>query len=325
MRCTYSRAGEELGPAPLSSGTTDADVPAPARFLLGFTDPKAETMIDVIVNTSGDAEDIPEYVEPAPPTTSSPLLDSFPLDYGLVYWGLNQYQPGEFSETLADAFMDHGIEFEASCSATPSSIDQRFRVAIASILNELDTFYASLEGDKRLASGDYPFDLATAHEVLTPESMQTHLAAYFRFTNTYYPIVHRPTFSIETACPALVLSLFLCASLYRGDKNRDYRGLYNISEEYAFTQLEIAMARHSAGDSGAAKDVAATLRAATMIHNLQWTISCASSRLRNRDVRLPALVKAVRTLRYTRLRHAEKNPQAALDWERFIELETCIR
>ncbi|KAL2112931.1 hypothetical protein VUR80DRAFT_6053 [Thermomyces stellatus] len=280
-------------------------------------------MIDMIVEASKAVEDEPDAGDQA--QTPAGLLDALPMDYGFFYWGLNQCQPGEFSEALADAFMDYGIQFDPSSSGPGSSRDDSIMATIASILAELDSFYASLESRNRLPSGEYHFDVATAHEVLTPANMRTHIAAYFRFTNPYYPTVHRPTFEIETAPPVLLIALFLCGSLYRGDKDRDYRGLYNLAEEYAFTKLGMAVERHAAHGAVAAKDAVAVLQAATLIHSLQWIINCASSRRRNWDLRLPALVAAVRSLGYTRLRHAEQNREGYLDWEKFIQLETCIR
>ena len=321
--CTYSRTQEESPPL---SKFLDEVTTTPANFLLGVTDPKADTMIDSIISASFADDNSPPSVEHAPATTSPSSASNFPLDYGLIFWGLDQYQPGEFSDTLSDAFMDYGIQFDPSCSGSnSSSTDECYAAAATSVIVELGKFYSSLESTDRLPTGHYYFDLATAREVLTPENMRTHIAAYFRYTNPYYPIVHLPTFDIRDAPPILLLSLFLCGTLYRGEKSRDYRGLYNLSEEYAFGRLEMAMEGYAVGSVTATKDIVPELQAAVLIHSLQWVISCASSRRRNRDLRLPALVTAARTLGYVRLRHAEQNPEGELDWEKFIELETRIR
>lgn len=318
LTCTYRRAVEEPSAASTSLGAPGRAAPPPANFLLGLSDSRAGTMVDMIVKETGGVEAVAESPGQSQATSLSPPSEAFPMDYGLFYWGLNQYQPGEFSDTLADAFMDHGIEFDPSCSVSTST-DEHLTTPISAILEELGGLYSSLEATNKLPSGDNYFDFTTAWEVLTTANMRTHMAAFFRYTNVYYRIIHRPTFDIEEAPPVLVLSMFLCGTLYCGEKGRDYRGLYNISEEYAFIQLRTAV-ESSAGTT----EVTAALRAATLIHTLQWLISCTARR-RNRDLRLPALVSAVRTLGYTRLRHAERNPGADLNWEKFIELETCIR
>ena len=278
-------------------------------------------MIEVIISASNGADECSESMEPSPDPAFSPLLDGFSMQYSPFPWGLNHYQPGEFSDTLADAFMDHGIHFDFSCSGGNPSRNEHLAGPISAILEELGSFYSSLEADNQLPSGDYFFDMATAYDVLTPENLQTHMAAYFRYTNHYHPIIHSPTFDVEHAQPVLVLALFVCGSMYYGDRGRDYRGLYNLAEGYAFAQLKASMER----DVDGTVVVLDALRAATLIHSLQWIISCASSRRRNRELRLPALVSAVRSLGYTRLRHETDGSGAEEDWEKFIQWETCIR
>lgn len=264
--------------------------------------------------------------EQSPPTAHSTPEEDTPIDHGFLFWGVGQFYPGEFSETLADAFMDYGIQFDLSCSeASSSSTDEAHAGRVAAIIDELDVFHASLENNNQLQSEEDHFDVAMAHEILSPATLRTQLESYFRYTDLYIPTIHRPTFDIENAPPVLLLALFLCGSLYTGDKNRDYQGLRNLAEEYAFIQLKLVMDRAAVGGATMTKEVADALRAAALIHNLQWVVQSASSRKRNRSVRLPALISAVRTLGYTRLRHAEQNPRTELDWRSFIELETCIR
>ena len=321
MPCTYTRVLDEKASTPTSSNTGRATLESSANFLLGLTDPNAHSMVHVL---QGDEE--PANSEDSSPQTPSSLPDNNPIDYNFIYWGLGGFQPGEFSETLADTFTDYGIQFDLSCSGlSPSSADDVYSVCANKILLELDDFHAFITQDTLTQSTEYHLDNAMAHGMITPTALRTHIASYFRFTDVYLPTVHRPTFTLEKTPPALLLSLFLCGSLNSRAKGDEYRGVYNLAEEYIFAQLRVAMESTSLDHVATSKDIADILRAATLIHYLQWVVSSKSSRKRNWSVRLPALVSAVRRLGYTRLRHASLNSGAKVNWESFIEVETCIR
>lgn len=283
-------------------------------------------MVAKVPGQSSEIQEVPDNSEPATAAAVSPLPDYLPVDLGLLSLGLEPSQPGEFSETLFDGFMDYGIEFDASSyGSTISQEDERLDGPIARIIADLAAVNASLGTSTKYSGGEYFFNIDTLPEILTPANLRTHIAAYFRYTHRDYPIIHCPTFEMETTLPALLLSLFLCGSLYCGKKGVDYRGFYDIAEEYAFNQLHVAVETSYSSGVAVSKDVAAILQAATLMNDIQWVIKNPSSRRRIRAQRLPALVYSARTLGYTSLRHTVQNPGAELDWERFIELEICIR
>lgn len=283
-------------------------------------------MVDMIPDESGPVEDETTTPEPARAVGVSPISDYLPIDLSLLSWGLDLSQPGEFSETLFDGFMDYGIEFdESSYESTLSQEDERLAGPIAKIVGDLGAVNASLGANSIYSSGEYSLNINTLPELLTPANLRTHIATYFRYTHPDYPIIHRPTFNMENTLPALLLAMFLCGALYCGKKGVDYRGLYDLAEEYAFNQLHAALEASYSSGVTVSKDMAATLSAATLMNDIQWVIRNPSSRRRVRARRLPALVYAARTLGYPSLRHAVQNPVAELDWEKFIVLESCIR
>ena len=295
-------------------------------FLLGLVDPTAKSMVEIIPDESSPVEEEPNNQEPARDMGISPIPDYPPVNLGLLSWGLDLSQPVEFSDTLFDGFMDYGIEFDASLyGSTHSPEDERLAGPIARILGDLGAVKALPGTSSKYPEGDYSFNIDTLPELLTPANLQSHIAAYFRYTHPDYPIVHRPTFEMENTSPALLLSMFLCGSLYCEKSGVDYRGLYDLAEEYAFNQLHVAVEMSYSSGITVSKDMAATLTAATLMNDIQWTIKNPSSRRRIRAQRLPALVYAARTLGYPSLRHAVQNPGAELNWEEFIELESCIR
>lgn len=283
-------------------------------------------MVDSITDESSRRVDEEPSKEPGPIVGVSPLINDLPFDFSFFFWALDHTQPGEFSETLFDGFMDYGIEFdESSSGSTVSPADEHLAGPIARILSDLGALNSSLRTSTKYSGGETPFDINTLGELLTPANLRTHIAAYFRYTHPDYPIIHRPTFEMENTLPALLISMFLCGSLHCGKKGVDYRGFYDLAEEYAFGQLHSAVETSYSSGVTVSKDIAATLQAATLMNDIQWIIRNPSSRRRIRAQRLPALVYAIRTLGYPSLRHAVQNLGAELDWEKFIELEACIR
>lgn len=283
-------------------------------------------MVAKVQGGSGQIQEESDNLEPARAVGVSSVPDYLPLDLGLFSWGLDLSQPGEFSETLFDGFMDYGIEFDASSyGSTIWQEDERLAGPIARIIADLRAVDASLPTNTKYFGENYSFNIDTLQELLTPANLRTHIAAYFRYTHPDYPIIHYPTFEMESTPPALLISMFLCGSLYCGKKEVDYRGFYDIAEEYAFNQLHTVVETSYSSGVTVSRDVAAILQAATLMNDIQWVIRNRSSRRRVSAQRLPALVSSARTLGYTSLRHEEQNSEAELCWERFVELETCIR
>ncbi|SPO01553.1 uncharacterized protein DNG_04226 [Cephalotrichum gorgonifer] len=300
--------------------------PASVDYLLGLTDPEADSMVEVF---NKDPVSTDEELSDAGGTSASdasPIPDGVHMDYSFFSSGLTHVQPGEFSDTLADAFIDYGIQFDPSCSG-PNSFPSDDGIAglLSSILSELDSLHQFLGANKQTGSGEYHFDMASAQGVLTPENLRRNISTYFQTTNFYHALIHRATFSIEHAQPALVLSMFLCGSMYRRKKDQDCRDLFDIAEEYAFSQLNRAMMASITSNPEVVKDLDSSLQAATLMHGLQWVMNSVSSRRRNLALRLPQLVSAVRELGYTRLKHSTFDSGAALRWEYFITLESRIR
>lgn len=303
-------------------------------FFLGLTNPHAGSMVESIIDEKDEElyppQDIPEGPNHAQHTPE--VLEDYPMSYGNFPWDMSQYSLDDYFEGL-----DGDLLFQDLGSGTPSSgtgpdlVFDTLTFCSARVVDSLDRFYKSTHGPNSsgciASAGDPEFDMAATQQILSADNLKSHLAAFFRWTNVVLPAVHRPTFDLDAADPALVLSMYLCGSLYLHPRPTPERqACYDLVEEYVFRRLEEAVDRQKSLDTPVWKneELVALMQAAMSTYTHLWLMSTPKPRKRSRNVRLPALLAAIRTLGFNKLRHVVPT-DVGLDWEDWASLESCIR
>ncbi|KAF9630617.1 hypothetical protein BFW01_g1179 [Lasiodiplodia theobromae] len=168
------------------------------------------------------------------------------------------------------------------------------------------------------------FDYDFARSVFTTGNLPGFVNSFFSNFHQQMPIMHRPTFSLETAPMALLVAIFAVGlAISSGTKQRSSkaRRLLGLIEEYIFTQNPFR--RYLGRDDGcaAASGEFEVLQAAFIISTIQSGMHDIATRRRIRVERNPVLVAVVRAaglLGWSRKR-------AKSSWEEFVADECRIR
>ncbi|GME39455.1 uncharacterized protein LTHEOB_2246 [Neofusicoccum parvum] len=167
------------------------------------------------------------------------------------------------------------------------------------------------------------FDYDFAKSVFTTGNLPGFVNSFFSNYHQQMPIMHRPTFSLETAPMALLVAIFAVGLATSGSKQTSpkVRRLLSLIEEFIFTQN---LFRHYLGrDDGcaAASSEFEVLQAGFIISTIQSGMHDIATRRRIRVERHPVLVAVVRAAGL--LGWSRKRTESS--WEEFVADECRIR
>lgn len=322
--CSYDRldsSGAVSEPASviiqgLDSQSRNAEAKMALQFLLNMTDPNANSMVDslqVLDNHNPDRTDPTPEPAPQPPTDHDLYPPSiFPDNLNLSLFLDDRFCPWLLSHPSDDLCPDQWTDPTSTTPPTPP--DEPILAEIITSLHALHTTLATSD-----ASYNEPFSLPLAHRVFTPANRALFVNRYFRSTHREFPLTHRPSFDLATVSPGLLLAFFLCGSVHSASGGvPETRGFLRVAEEWVFRRLGEVMAPGGAVQGNAVEEA---LQAALLVHCTQFALQGVETRERNRMVRLPALVGAVRRLGLLRVRHGEGEE----GWEGFVRREIRLR
>ncbi|KAK1579614.1 uncharacterized protein LY79DRAFT_522447 [Colletotrichum navitas] len=171
------------------------------------------------------------------------------------------------------------------------------------------------------------FDPPSFNKVFSSHQVHAFCKAFSRKRHYQYPVVHWPTFNIETTCLPLLLAISLNGAAYSNSsspsssdvagsrpKTRDF---YPVADAYIFQQLERSI-KNDRQESHSEPTVG-ILQAALLIVVLQI---CFDDGRKGVIIfkRLPLLIFSLRRFGLTRTKHDDEG-----DWSNFIQQETRIR
>ncbi|PKS04999.1 hypothetical protein jhhlp_008365 [Lomentospora prolificans] len=250
------------------------------------------------------------------------------MAYDAFPWEMSQYCLEEYFEGL-----DGDLLFQELNTGTPSSgtsadlLLDTFSLCSARVIDELGRSHKLVYGEGEPPKGVPEFDMVTVRDILSADNLKAHLSAFFRWTNVVIPTVHRPTFDMDLADPALIVSMYLCGALYLHPRpTAERQTFYDLAEEYVFRRLEeqVSYQRNLPTPCWENKELVALMQAALYIYTHLWLMSNPTRRRRGREMRLGSLLTAIRALKFNKLKHIvqdDVDPQ----WTDFVALESCIR
>lgn len=324
LLCTYDRldsSGALSEPASAiiqvrEGQSKNAEAKMALPFLLNMTDPNANSMVDslqVLDNHNLDMTDPTPEPTPQPPTNNDlypPTI--FPDNLNLSLFLDDRFCPWLVSQSSNDLCPDQWTDTTPSTPPTPPD-----EPILEEIITSLHTLHTTLATDD--PSYNETFSLPLAQSVFTPANRALFVGRYFRSTHREFPLTHRPSFDITTVSPGLLLAFFLCGSVNSASVGvPETRAFLRVAEEWVFRRLGEVMAPGGAVDG---REVEEALQAALLVHCTQFALQGVETRERNRTVRLPALVAAVRRLGLLGVRHEEGEG----GWREFVERETRLR
>ncbi|KAL0943188.1 transcription factor, partial [Colletotrichum truncatum] len=338
LSCTYHRLEDTSQSATSSSSLATTAVGSPANnsnnhnnndkdrtkitvaFLLGLTNPNSDNILEFLASeaaarTEGDGLD--SGTKSTSATTQFP--SGIPTDQDFAAFLPVNFYSG-FGPDSVDFLYAIGGIMESATAATsaspfsPEAIEGR----AAALLYELQELHNALKVCEPWYDGE--FDLAIASSVFSAHSLCQFAATYFRVSHLDFPILHRPFFGTERTTKTLLLAVGVAGALRSppSDDALAARGFLGLVEEYIFRTLHRQMPYGSTPEY--TDELEESLQAALMIHSVQFFRNDTATRRKNRTLRLPTLVSAVRCLGLAQTRH-----KPVFEYEDFVRNETRIR
>ncbi|KAH7317829.1 putative C2H2 finger domain protein [Rhexocercosporidium sp. MPI-PUGE-AT-0058] len=163
--------------------------------------------------------------------------------------------------------------------------------------------------------------------LFTPSKIEKFVGLYFKFWHPHCPIVHQPTFTIDTAPIPLLASVVLMGTMYSQDNTEvstaklvlDLVELYVFSQEDLTDEYEIRhMLRVPSSSAPGYIELGVLafqyLQAAYLMVCIQFWTGSMISKKRATDTRFGIVVKVARRLGLTKARHEEEDSQNELLW-----------
>ena len=201
-----------------------------------------------------------------------------------------------------------------------------FEVRVREMLQQLSAKHSSMleRGD----AVDATFDYQLAEAVFTVGNVRHFVWAFFRYFHYSFPILHKPTFDIQTVSFPLLLALVLFGSLptLESDTSIGVRRFSHVAEAYVFDRLVLRQTSQADLSAWVDDEHLQLLQAGLLFLVYLNNSNDIVTRQRIRLQRIPSLVAAVRAsgLFAHRQRHIIPS-QNEHDWHGFINDEMRLR
>lgn len=302
-----------------SGNSTNYDTKIPIDFLLGFTHPTAYGTSAAVV-----ADDTnPLFVQNENDDLSlQPYLNnSFILTDGFL-WDQADSFPALFEMMPPDLCEDSPFSEGASQTERQAILARR----ASEMVEQLAMTYESVKRNNLGTA--ITFDPKLAESVFAETNLSQFVSNFFQRLHANIPIIHPPTFHIETAPLPLLLAVFLFGSLCctPQDSALSAREFFDLAEEYIFGFLSLKrMSKCQESNRELAEEVG-VFQAALIMEVIQNGSSNTLTRRRLRLERHPCLVMAMRTTSlFGAKRRFPLNTLADVDWQDFILDDTLLR
>jgi len=207
----------------------------------------------------------------------------------------------------------------------PSLYEVRLQARLSTLTRHLEIIYNNWEGKNLGPKLDLGSRLFSVENLLEARRM------YFSAWNVNVPVLHQPSFDLETISLPLLFAFLLVGSTF-SEKHQSALNastLHNLAEEYVFENEEfLQILQGPRQHQTIRKKSIEILQAAYLVSLLQNWKNDIIARRRMRTVRYCQIVSAVRMLGLTSI----KNPYAAggdyttaFDWEEYIKAESMVR
>ncbi|CZR58532.1 uncharacterized protein PAC_08424 [Phialocephala subalpina] len=285
------------------------------QFLLNYTKPGRETLPDFFGASTGTETPVSCF-----PTAShiAPFFSDFMHD---LEGSLQASQPSTL-EFLLDG-ISGGEPFQELILG-----NEKLTGRLTELIHQLKLNHQSLSTHH--GESDQQVNYEAIELFVTAENLTEFTRLYFENWHPNCPILHQPTFDLETISLPLLLSVFLIGATYSSPRDTASmaRQCYDIAEDYAFGHKDftrIFQIEHPEGIGTAIEALQATFLVVIMQN---WT-SCTISRRRMRTQRYSDIVSAARLLGLTSATNEWSREECCnfqtFNWNSYINAEIRVR
>lgn len=280
----------------------------PISFLRTYTDPSHEFITDALV-ASGVVFDANEEL-------SWHSVPSHELVDGL----LHEDPDALLLDMILGVSTHRDVVHGPGTQSLPVQHMSKLQSQAEKLINQLAARDAARS--KTCISTEFEFSLPLAQKVFSIENLTDHVAAFFNFVHSHFPIIHRPTFDITSVSSPLLLAISLNGSVHciPKDDALSARNFSALAEEYVFGLLQ-ELVMHRKPLEG--EDWIQVMQAALMMHALRTNINNEHIRCSYRIKRHPTIITCARILGLIGAKHADF--EELPDWDTFIAMETRVR
>lgn len=333
--CTYAESGNTPSSATAATDHSQTSSAGPSTseqrggisvdFLLNFTDPSGFRPSAAIVAEAPELNG-----KDGEASTLQPRVH------------VNDHHINEqsFSELLDDSSVFFGFPFLMSemedeyaapiiGSALMPELDETYalKVRVKELVHHLSAQHNSMLGLNNGYHG--AFDMQLAETIFTVANVRHFVSSFFQYFHYSFPVLHKPTFDIQTVSIALLLLVMFFGSLSArsSDISIAMSHFYRVVEAYIFDHVVALQIRHPQTpaicvDNEELEVLQAGLLALVLMNNS----NDLPTRRRLRLQRIPSLVTAVRAAGLFAYRRQYFKPGLERrDWQGFIYDEMRLR
>ncbi|KAH9237535.1 hypothetical protein K456DRAFT_1830001 [Colletotrichum gloeosporioides 23] len=316
LECTFERFCSDDSHRKKASGAQVAGTQQPQlSFFLNFTGSRGGQAIEQEMAAVPEVDIQGPFTDKTPDPSVAPEFDDC-IDPSLLFTTLLDpcFDADPTEASPADVF--GYSEYNASGGLNMPSPTDALAVRIAQLYEEL-LQVASLNLELSC------FDPMSFNEVFSSDQVHTFCKAFSRKRHYQYPVIHWPTFNLETTSLPLLLAISLNGAAYSNYSSHaagiraKAQDFYLIADAYIFQQLERSI--NSNFREAEFEPTVEILQAALLIVVLQI---CFDESRKGVIIfkRLPLLVFSLRNFGLTRMKHDDEEA-----WRTFIRQETLIR
>ncbi|CAD6442342.1 5adcff4b-b7b5-4f5f-af1b-8c894e5f0d47 [Sclerotinia trifoliorum] len=317
------------GSVPAQSSEAGNKSPAPSitpqehrvkfDFLLKYTTPGKDSLLDFFGSLTNTI--IPN---PTISTLSAPSSTLFMPSSSLLGF------PNELEDLMQGNSLPMLDDFIWNSETSTPSIDPSllYSSRLESRLQELISRLAIAQDKifKRCGGDAPPFSEEVKSVLLTVPNLVDFTRLYFEHWHPNSPVIHQPTYNLETVSLPLLFAVFLIGAAYSSP--RDTASLATqcgtLCEEFVFEDDEVkSILRTEQGFEGPTSLQA--VQAALLVAVLQTWQNGPEARTRMRKKRYSDIVTMTRTLGYTSSKNMYATGICPFNWLGYVEAEAKIR
>ncbi|KEY72111.1 hypothetical protein S7711_00125 [Stachybotrys chartarum IBT 7711] len=289
----------------------------PLSFLLNVTDDKQDFITEKAVGEEPDGVLLgpTSMTPPRAQGLSDEALDFIDPTLLLPFDPQDSLAPLEFSGL-------YSTEEQNLIGAFLSPEPQEDRLSAQLHLLERHVAAHASSSDRYGAS----YDSAQFRRFFSPSNVHTFAMMFCRKRHYQYPLIHWPTFALETVSLPLLMVVALTGATYSYSPGHgpehiaEARQLYHLADSYIFRQLAIYLDSLPSGEIDVAEAIQ-LCQAALLMYALDTLLANDPDMQRTAVTeRLPALVAAMRRLCFVGCRHDPSE-----EWQLFLQREQIIR
>lgn len=305
---------------PSNSATAPGMPPQDPRmqfdFLLHYTKPGRDSLLDYFGTPTTTSLPTPIISNATP---SALIPNTSLLDF-----------PGELEDLMQVPPLPMLDEYlwSSEINAPPTNPSLRYSSQLDGRLQELISKLVTTQHklDERCDGGVPPFSAEVRSVLFTVPNLIDFTRLFFDHWHPNCPVLHQPTYNLETVSLPLLLVVFLIGAAYSSPRDTASLAVSCgiLCEEFVFEDDElksILLNERGSGDSASLQ----IIQAAFLVSVLQNWQNGPMARKRMRNRRYCDIVSSVRILGFT----SSRNPYATgiypFDWVGYIEAEARVR